>query len=118
MRLYEVTERLDPNYEVEWSELTALERDYFYFSIKTVLLERADVRCVIEIDIADDDMIARRRNLREQTDIDPNLGAGRVDDTDADIGNMVAVGDRGFNVEASADDEEIVIRFSKDDVSC
>ena len=118
MRLFEVTERLDPNFEVDWSDLTAVERDYFYFSIKTVLLERADVLRVIEIDIADDDMIARRRNLREQTDVDPNLCVGGIDDADADIGNVVAVGDRGFDVEASTHSEEIVVRFSEDDVSC
>lgn len=49
-RLHEKMEHLDPSDGVEWDDLTPMERDYFYFSLKAVLLERADVLRVLEVD--------------------------------------------------------------------
>jgi hypothetical protein len=48
-RLHEKMDHLDPGDGVEWENLTPLERDYFYFSLKAVLLKRADVLRVLEV---------------------------------------------------------------------
>ncbi len=57
-RLFEVEERLDSSFEVLWAELTVTERDFFYFSIKAVLLERGDVTRVLEVNSANNGMVS------------------------------------------------------------
>ncbi len=57
-RLHEKMEHLDPDDGAEWDDLTPLERDYYYFSLKAVLLERADVLRVLEVNQTDHDMVA------------------------------------------------------------
>jgi hypothetical protein len=57
-RLYEVMDRLDPSGE-EWADLSPPERSLFYFSIKGVLLEHADVLRVLEANFASRDAIDR-----------------------------------------------------------
>ncbi len=59
--LYEKMERLDPSYDgASWDDLSDLERDLFYFSIDSVLLERHDVLRAMKIDITRNDMVAGR----------------------------------------------------------
>jgi hypothetical protein len=64
-RLYEKMEHLDPSDGGEWSELTDLERDLYYFSIKAVLLERGDVLRILAVDLPNNDMVARSLSDRE-----------------------------------------------------
>lgn len=58
-RLHEKMENLDPGGWPAWSDLTDIERNYFYFSLKSVLLEKADVLKILEVDNANGDMIIR-----------------------------------------------------------
>lgn len=64
--LYESMERLDPSYEgALWDDLTIIERDVFYFSICSVLLERSDVLRAMEINFAGDDVVEGSLCCRE-----------------------------------------------------
>jgi hypothetical protein len=63
--LFEEIERLDPSSEETWDELPDSGRKIWYFAIKAVLLEHADVNRVLEIDQADCRMIGGGPNLRK-----------------------------------------------------
>ena len=56
--LYERMERLDPSYDgAPWDDLSIPERDVFYFSIYSVLLERPDVFRAMKIDVTGNDVV-------------------------------------------------------------
>ena len=66
--LQEYQDRLDPDLG-SWNGLTPTERDFYYFSVKAVLLQRDDVLRALEVDFAGNDVVDGSSNLREQPDV-------------------------------------------------
>lgn len=61
-RLYDEMERLDPD-DTSWDDLTELDREMWYFSVRAMLSERAEVLRVLHVDVSNNNNIGRRCDL-------------------------------------------------------
>ncbi len=68
--LYETMEYLDPNTgDSGWETLSEREREFYRLAVSGLLLERRDVLRVLHVDLADDRVVDRTGDVREQANV-------------------------------------------------